>query len=114
GTVALGASQQLMPKSIPSGSWPRSSAAQAATARPTATAKREFLPEYMSATPRAARHKAVTGFTAARPALQLDSSGNPAHQPISAAVAIVTAAKPATSLACFLFGLPAWPPCSIT
>jgi hypothetical protein len=36
---------------------------------------------------------------------QLDSSGSPAHPPMSAAAAIATAAKPATWLACSLFSL---------
>jgi pyridoxine 4-dehydrogenase len=39
-------------------------------------------------------------------ATQLDSSGSPTHQPMSAATAIVIAAKPAAWLACCLFRLP--------
>jgi hypothetical protein len=41
-------------------------------------------------------HKAVIGFMRAKPKTQLDSKGSDAHQPINAATAIVTAAKPAT------------------
>src|SRR5262249_52154464 len=92
GTAAGGASQRLI--SNPSRFWPRSSAATATTARLTANAKREFLPGCTSARPRAARHKAVTGFMAAKP--QVDNSRSPAQAPMSEAAAMVTAAKPAT------------------
>jgi hypothetical protein len=76
-------------------------------AQPTATAKRESLLRCMSARPRAVRHKAVMGFVRAKPEAQLDSNGSPAHQPINAATAIASAAKPATSLARCFFRLPA-------
>ncbi len=94
GTVVRGASQRLKPKSMPNRSWLKSKAATATTARPIADAKREFLPGCTSARPRAARHKAVEGFMAAKPEPQLDSSGISAHQPKWAAAAIVTATKP--------------------
>jgi hypothetical protein len=41
------------------------------------------------------RHKAVTGFMVAKPEPQFDSIGNPPHQSMNTAAAIVTAAKPA-------------------
>src|SRR5215475_5336316 len=68
----------------------------------------------MSASPRAPMHAADTGFIAEKPAPQLASSGSPAHQPINAAAAIATAAKPAASLARCLFRLVAGPTNSVT
>src|SRR5712671_602801 len=97
GTAAHGTSKlfkRLMPKSIPNKSS-RSSAAIAATARPTANAKREAVPGYTTPRPSAARHKAVVGFKVAKPEPQLDSNGSDTHQLMNAAAAIVTAAKPA-------------------
>src|SRR5579871_6106243 len=97
GTAACGTSKRfkrLMPESTLNKSR-RSSAATAATARPTANTKREVVPGYTTARPSAARHKAVVGFTVAKPEPQLDSKGTDTHQLINAAAAIVTAAKPA-------------------
>jgi hypothetical protein len=74
---------------------PRPTAAAATAARPTANAKREFLPGYTSARPRAATHKADDGLIGGKPATQLDSRGGPTHPPMSTAAAIITAAKPA-------------------
>jgi hypothetical protein len=84
-TTACGTSPRLIPKS---------SAAMATAARPSANANREALPGCVSARPRVAKLKAVMGFIAAEP--QLDSKGSDAHHPTSAAAAIVTAARPAT------------------
>src|SRR5215813_2564149 len=100
--AVLDISKLPMPKSTLNNSWPRSSKAMSSTARPTANAKRSFLPGYTSARPRAARHRAATGFMVTKPEPQLDSIGNPTPQPMSAVLAIVTATKPATWLACFL------------
>jgi hypothetical protein len=47
------------------------------------------------------------GFRASEAETQLDSNGSPAHQPINAATAIASAAKPAASLARCFFILPA-------
>src|SRR5260221_225168 len=107
GALARGTSKlfrRLMPESIPNRSS-RSSTAMAATARPTASPNREFLPGYTSARPRAVRHKAVIGLMVAKPEPQLDSIGGAIHQLMSDAAAIATAAKPATWLACCLFRL---------
>jgi hypothetical protein len=41
-------------------------------------------------------HKAVTGFTVAKPEPQPNGNGWDTHQPINPAAAIATAAKPAT------------------
>jgi hypothetical protein len=41
------------------------------------------------------RHKAVVGFTVAKPEPQLDSNGSETHRPMYAIVAIANAAKPA-------------------
>src|SRR6266849_3744341 len=46
--------------------------------------------------PRIARHRAVVGFTVAKPKPQLDGRGSDTHQPMNAAAAIVAAANPAT------------------
>jgi hypothetical protein len=86
----------------------------AAMASPTASAKREVLPGHTIVRPSAVRDNAVIGFTAAGPEPQFDSRGSPAHSPMSAAAAIAAAAKPVTRLACFLFGVPAWPTNSVT
>lgn len=84
------------------------------------SAKRAFWPGCTSASTRRSlgftvakrEHKAVPGFAVARPEPQLDSSGSPAHSPISTAVAIAGTAKPATWLLRFRFGEPAWPTAS--
>src|SRR5258707_6442365 len=76
-----------------------------ATARPTRTPKRGFLPGHTGRTPRAVGHKAVIGLMVGKPEPQLDSIGGATHQLMSAAAAIATAAKPATWLACCLFRL---------
>src|SRR5258706_6324149 len=68
----------------------------------------------MSARPRAARATAPTGLTLGKPEPQLDSSGSPAHQPMSATAPIATATKPAAWLARFLLRSPAWPTNSVT
>jgi hypothetical protein len=41
-------------------------------------------------------HRAAEGLMGGKAEPQLASKGNPAHQPMNAAVAIVTATKPAT------------------
>src|SRR5258708_39853072 len=53
----------------------------------------------MSVRRRAVRYRGATGFVVPKPDPQLDSLGNPPHQPMSTAAAITTAAKPAASLA---------------
>src|SRR5262249_3599369 len=90
------------PKSTLNNSWPRSSKAVSSTARPTAHAKPSFCPGYTSARPRAERNTTPTGFRAPNPEPRRNSIGNPTPQPMSAVLAIVTATKPATWLACFL------------
>src|SRR5712672_3563549 len=96
GTAAQGASQRsMMPNSTLNRTRTKPSAPRAAMARPTANAKRESLPGSMSASPRAARHKAPTGLIGGKPEPQVDNSGSPVHQPMSTTAAIVTAAKPA-------------------
>src|SRR5262252_3510511 len=103
-----------MPSSTSNGSTPRPNAARVATAIPTANAKRESLPVRTRARPRARHEATTTGFTAAKPELQLNSGGNSSHQPMRADAALITAAKPATWLARCLFRLLPSPTNSVT
>src|SRR5262249_36166124 len=91
-----GGATRAMPTSTSRRDKPRKTAASNATAIPAAMAKRPPLPGYVSARPKAARHKPAAGLMPGRPEPQLNNSGSPAHQPTSAAATMVTAAKPAT------------------
>jgi hypothetical protein len=95
GTAASSASQRLMPSSTFDRTRTKPSAALMAVTRPTANATRESLPGCITARPKIARPKAPKGLSVGKPEPQLDSTGGPAHKPVSDATAIVTAAKPA-------------------